>query len=70
MPHDYIIVMRDTHYCIVGPFDSVWAIHEWAGTYAREAHDPRWQTITLADPHAAPRVLAPTDPAAIAAIQE
>ena len=70
MPHDYIIVMRDTHYCIVGPFDSVHAVNAWAATYARYVNDTRWESITLADPHAAPRVLAPTDPAAIAAIQE
>lgn len=57
-PSTYIIVMRLTRYWLVGPFSS----HEAAGEWARAnnpADDPRWQTIDLVNPDAAPDVRSP-----------
>jgi hypothetical protein len=74
---EFIIVMRDDHYSLIGPFADedvrdAWATAHWIDpdSVPGAIFDPRWQSINLANPHAAPVVLDPADPAAIAAIQE
>jgi len=60
-PDVYIMRMSDTGYDIVGPFESHDAAGAW-GSHDQEYHrngDPRWQTIELVDPHAAPSVINP-----------
>lgn len=54
----YIIVMRDTRYWLVGPFLSVKAAGVW-GRRNNPTDDARWQTISLADPTLAPRLVSP-----------
>ena len=55
----YIMVIRNTGYWLVGPFDT----NEDAAKYGRRAQkrawfaDPRWQTIQLADPTVAPEIV-------------
>lgn len=56
----YIIRMNDNSYDIVGPFKD----HEEAGVYGRADQiarndDPRWQTIELENPSAAPSIVTP-----------
>lgn len=56
--HHYILIMRDEHYFLVGPFCS----NDDAGNWGRDnnpSDDPRWQTIRLADAGARPPVYAP-----------
>lgn len=53
----FIMVQRDDRYWLVGPFATQAEGGKWAcDTYALE-DDPRWQTIELAGPSAAPPVL-------------
>ena len=60
MEHNCIICMQDDAYEIRGPFDSREALVA-AGEKWQAEHDdnPRWQSVYLADPHEAPRVIAP-----------
>lgn len=56
----YIIVMRDTDFWLVGPFDTLDVAGEWGDDPANNpTDDPRWQTIKLADPSKPVRVLSP-----------
>ena len=57
MPH-CIMIMRDAKYCIVGPFESKNALHSWT-----EKH---WHELDRKPGSC----LDPSDPAAVAAIQE
>lgn len=61
----YIMVMRDTKFWLVGPFDT----NSAAGNWGRDAvnnpsDDPRWQTIELADASAPVEVIPPMQPMA------
>ncbi|MCG4256892.1 hypothetical protein [Acetobacter senegalensis] len=56
----YIIRISDNSYDLVGPFDN----HESAGEWGRmdqerRNDDPRWQTVDLENPEAAPSVVEP-----------
>ena len=63
MQHNYIIRIRDSGYSIVGPFDSREALRAWGeADQAASGDDPRWQSVYLADPGAAPGVVAPGPP--------
>ena len=56
----YIVVMRDNDIWLVGPFDTQAATSDYGATAdEQEWHDPRWQTIELADTFAL-RVEPPT----------
>jgi len=57
----YILVSRDDHYKLIGPFDSQAEAAEWGKDPKNNPRDdPRWQTIELSSPYAIPRVLGPT----------
>lgn len=60
MEHNYIICIYDNDYEIMGPFSSradlVAAGERWQ---AMNGDRPTWQSVYLADPHAAPRVMQP-----------
>lgn len=54
-----VMIVRDDRYWIVGPFTSQQQAGKWgSGVYGLD-DDPRWQTIQLADPSAAPLVMRP-----------
>lgn len=59
---NYILVMRDTRYWLVGPFASEDELTEFGrANYAPGGRDdPRWQAIELGNPYVAPQVMAPT----------
>lgn len=55
----YVMIQRNDRYWIVGPFHSEIDAGTWgAATYDLDS-DPRWQTIQLDDPAAAPTVMHP-----------
>ncbi len=61
-----ILIMRDNHYVIVGPFGTramaaAWGRKNAYGPGGQKDGDPRWQMINLADPRSAPIVLAPDE---------
>ena len=59
-PQLFIIIMRDQGYLLVGPFATNDERVAWGRRHAfGPGDDPRWQTIDLADPTAAPLVFAP-----------
>jgi hypothetical protein len=56
MMAEYILVMRDDHYAVVGPFTATdWL--DWQDWCDTHGDDPRWQSIELSDPAKAPEVL-------------
>jgi len=60
MKHLCIIRIRDDGYSIIGPFASRDALVAWGiKDQAESGDDPRWQSVYLADPAAAPKVIAP-----------
>ena len=44
-PADYALVMLNDHFWIIGPFGPL-------GSMPNPLDDPRWQEISLVDPHA------------------
>lgn len=59
---NFIICMRDDGYEIVGPFGSHDELIAYGERWQDEhGDDPRWQSLYLADPHAAPVVVGPGD---------
>jgi len=68
---EYIIVTRDTHYAIIGPFESEEARREWTDAHWNEDKgDPRWQAISLTDEALMPMLLKPTSSVALDLIHE
>lgn len=60
MNDNYIIVMRDDQFWLVGPFETQRAAGEWGSKDEHNpADDPRWQTIRLADPFLPVRIVPP-----------
>lgn len=58
MDHNCIICMYDDHYEIAGPFASRDELRAFGARWQKANDDrPTWQSIYLADPHAAPRVV-------------
>ena len=48
MKKTYIIVMGDTNYHLVGPFDDDEDAISWLSAYWNQEHgDPRWQILDL-----------------------
>jgi hypothetical protein len=59
----YIMVMRDTKFWLVGPFDTQDSAGDWGSDPANNpTDDPRWQTIELADAGAPVEIIPPTRP--------
>jgi hypothetical protein len=65
-PDNYIITIENdgSGYALHGPFDTVEQIKAYGTWWQFDQHDdnPLWQSIYLANPHAAPRVVAPVLP--------
>lgn len=60
MEHNCIICMSDDSYQIVGPFPSREALVSYGRRWQSEnGDDPRWQSIHLAAPAAAPKHVTP-----------
>lgn len=58
MKHNCIICMYDDRYEIAGPFATRTALRAYGEEWqARNDDRPTWQSIYLADPHAAPVVV-------------
>lgn len=61
MPH-FVMIVRDTRFWLVGPFNEEAVASEWGhANAAGAAGDDRWHVIELAEPHAPPRLVAPFD---------
>lgn len=61
----YIMVMRDTRFWLVGPFDSQKSAGDWGSDLKNNpADDPRWQTIELIEPVGRVEVIPPLEPMA------
>ena len=59
----YLLVARDDHFWLVGPFDTQAVAGDWGSDPANNPEDdPRWQTIELADASAPVRIVAPDRP--------
>ena len=56
----YIIVMRYTHFYLVGPFATDEEAEQW-GLANNPADDPRWQTIELTNPALPIAIRSPDD---------
>lgn len=60
MESNCIICMYDDRYEIAGPFASVDALRAYGERWQADNGDrPTWQSVRLADPGAAPRVITP-----------
>lgn len=60
MDHNCIICMSDAGYTIVGPFTSENELVAYGRRWQEErGDDPRWQSIHLVDPAAAPKHVIP-----------
>jgi hypothetical protein len=58
--NQYILIVRDTGYCLVGPFKSEAELNRWGKVYAGgPAGDTRWSGVILAEPDVAPPVFTP-----------
>lgn len=59
-PLHYILVARDTSYCLIGPFRRAYDAARWGRSPKNNlTDDPRWQTIQLASPRGAPVIINP-----------
>ncbi len=64
MNNHYIIICRDTHYMLVGPFETHEESCKWGhkhgwGPGGEKSGDPRWQKIQLAPENINPVIMAP-----------
>lgn len=63
VPRDYLMVMRDDRFFLIGPFDTGENAGNWGCDPANNPHDdPRWQVITLTNPQAPVEVIPPLQP--------
>jgi len=59
---EYIVVMRDDRFWLVGPFPTQSAAADWGDDPVNNPDDdPRWQVLSLGDPTAPVRISAPGD---------
>lgn len=58
--HNYIICIHEDRYEIIGPFSSMDDLDKWGMKWqAKNGDRATWQSIYVADPHAAPVVITP-----------